>query len=142
MTNKSDTPETDIVIGNVDSITPRPPQEELIYIKYSKMLHHARRLERELNALKAGPFTPLPTDEMPKDREWTDIEWMRNQRWMALDISEQDKNELAALKAENENWKKSCAIQADEKWRLLKENEALQQVLDEERRCVRRVIDA
>ena len=53
MTNKSDTPETDIVIGNVDSITPRPPQEELIYIKYSKMLHHARRLERELAALKA-----------------------------------------------------------------------------------------
>ena len=53
MTNKSDTPETDIVIGNVDSITPRPPQEELIYIKYSKMLHHARRLERELNALRA-----------------------------------------------------------------------------------------
>ena len=90
MTNKSDTPRCDknIVVS--------------VYGEVRVPLEFARQLERELAVLKAGTFTPLPTDEMPNDREWTDIEWMRNQWWMALYISEQDKKELAALKAENE----------------------------------------
>lgn len=93
MTNKSDTPETDIVIGNVDSITPRPPQEELIYIKYSKMLHHARRLERELADLRAENELMRPVVEAARayDIYVSDIERLVGDQDLTLSIDDNEK---------------------------------------------------
>ena len=54
--------------------------------------------------------SPLPDEEAPTDRDWTDLEWVRNQLWLAnLDCDAGDK----ALEAER-RWRKEAVRMLDE----------------------------
>ena len=43
---------------------------------------------------------PLATEDAPSDREWTDIEWLRNQWYLAIDDACRVNQKLAEAQAE------------------------------------------
>lgn len=44
-------------------------------------------------------MAPLPDDETPGDRDWTDVEWLRNQWWLVIQAMEDKDKQLAEKKA-------------------------------------------
>ena len=44
---------------------------------------------------------PIPTDELPTAREWTDAEWVCNQWWLANEHNEELARRVTKLEAEN-----------------------------------------
>lgn len=65
---------------------------EPFWNKDAGLLARIADLESQLASLKLGP---LSNDDAPGDRDWTDVEWARNQWWLAIDFGQACEREIA-----------------------------------------------